>query len=99
MFEPLTAEPVTLPASMPVWIQRVQGGPGEAASARFAHVHQVEEIVLSDRIGGSLFADNSRFELVPGCGVRLLSLAAHDFDLSGGRSEWTLIQFYHDFAL
>jgi AraC-like DNA-binding protein len=99
MLEQLTAEPVALSASLPIRVERVRRGPGSPAPARFAHFHQVEEIVLFDRVCGSLRADDSRFGLVPGCGVRLPSMAAHDFDLSGGRSEWTLIQFYHNFAV
>jgi AraC-like DNA-binding protein len=95
----LSAEPVALSASLPIRVERVRRGPGSPAPARFAHFHQVEEIVLFDSICGSLFANDSRFELVPGCGVRLPSMTAHDFDLSGGRAEWTLIQFYHDFAV
>jgi AraC-like DNA-binding protein len=99
MLASLTAEPVALPSSMPVRIERVRRGPDAPAPARFAHFHQVDEIVLFESISGSLVAGDYRFDLAPGFGVRLPSMAAHDFELSNGHAEWTLIQFYHDLAL
>ncbi len=99
MLEPLAVEPVVLSPAMPVRIERVRREPDAPAAARFAHFHHAEEIVLFDEVDGLLFADDARFALTPACGVRLSALAAHDFALSAGRSTWTLIQYYHDFAL
>lgn len=99
MLEPLAVEPVVLSPAMPVRIERVERAPDAPAAARFAHFHHAEEIVLFEDVEGLLFADDARFTLEPACGVRLCSMEAHDFALAGGCSAWTLIQYYHDFAL
>lgn len=98
MHPALTAEPVPLPAALPVRVEQVRRKARAPAPPRFAHFHPVAEIVLFGSARGAMHTEHERFELAAGCATWAPAMSAHDFALARGPAEWTLIQFYQDFA-
>lgn len=83
---------------MPIRIEHVRRSSAAPAPTRFAHFHKAHEIVIFEEVSGVLVTDDARFDLAPGCGVHIPSTGVHDFELGGGRSKWTLIHYYPNFA-
>lgn len=94
----LTAEPIFLSAPLPIRVERVQRAARAPAPRRFAHFHSVAEIVLFGNVKGVMYTDAERLELVPRCATWAPPMSAHDFALARGAADWTLIQFYQNFA-
>lgn len=98
MHTALTVEPVFLSAALPLRVERVKRAVRAPAPSRFAHFHSVAEIVLFWSAKGVMYTDAERLELAAGCATWAPSMSAHDFALARGAADWTLIQFYQNFA-
>src|SRR5690625_192209 len=87
-----TSERVTLPALASVRVERVRQGREAVATRPFVHFHDVHELVLFGRVGGSFLTARRHYALAPHSVVFVPSMQQHDFALAPGPRDWTLVQ-------
>lgn len=87
-----SCEPLALPPLSGIHVETVARPAKAGAVERFAHFHDACEIVLFERVSGTLLAQDCAIPLSAGSLVILPSMMPHDFVLDPGRSAWTLAQ-------
>ena len=74
-------------------ISHVQRAEHDGPLERYAHLHDVVELVIFHKVSGRLVADQRAVALKGSCAVWLPAMAIHDFALEPGPAAWTVIQY------
>jgi AraC-like DNA-binding protein len=83
-------EPVVVDPDRLVRIEQVVQSADAPAPERFAHFHDVVELVWFEQVEGHLISEDGRFPLAAGTAVLLPPMRHHDFVLGTGARAWTL---------
>ena len=84
--EPIEVDPLRL-----VRIARVRRSGPVAAPERFAHFHDVAELVWFGQVNGQLVTAEGSFALAPGTAVFLPPMHQHDFVIGPGPHDWIVV--------
>ncbi len=83
-------EPVVVDPDRLVRIEQVVQSANAPAPERFAHFHDVVELVWFEQVEGQLISEDGRFPLGAGTAVLLPPMRHHDFVLEAGARAWIL---------
>jgi AraC-like DNA-binding protein len=83
-------EPVVVDPDRLVRIEQVVQSADAPAPERFAHFHDVVELVWFERVDGHLISEDGRFPLGGGTAVLLPPMRHHDFVLGTAERAWVL---------
>jgi AraC-like DNA-binding protein len=83
-------EPVVVDPDRLVRVEQVVQSADAPVPERFAHFHDVIELVWFDRVDGHLISEDGRFPLAGGTAVLLPPMRHHDFVLGPGARAWVL---------
>lgn len=84
-------EPVVVDPDRLVRIEQVVQSTDAPAPERFAHFHDVVELVWFEQVEGHLISEDGRFPLGDGTAVLLPPMRHHDFVLGTGARAWVLV--------
>lgn len=83
-------EPVVVDPDRLVRVEQVVQSADAPTPERFAHFHDVVELVWFEQVDGHLISEDGRFPLAGGTAVLLPPMRHHDFVLGTGARAWVL---------
>ncbi len=89
----LICEPLRLPTGHAMIVTRVEVPAGDPRCSRFMHFHELSELVIYQRIRGSLWSSTKKFAIGDGGAAFVPSMHHHDFELTLERKCWIMIHF------
>ncbi|MFO6448710.1 AraC family transcriptional regulator [Erythrobacter sp. NE805] len=84
-------EPIALPAATSVRVEAVRRPAGSAAPSPFPHFHEPAELIWFERAQGEVITEAGALPIAAGTLLYLPPMAAHDFRLEAGATDWVIV--------